>query len=221
MPRSAPSDPNDPQKTDARPTPRGIARRERLLDAARDVFLEQGYAGASVNEVVARAGGSLATLYKQFGNKEGLFTAAMERHISNAWEVLEAGRRSRQAPEQVLYELGRRMLALVFEPGVIRLVRGLAFEAERTPELGELFLTRGPDQTRQALATYLSDQVDSGRLDLENPREAAGMFMGMLLGEWHIDALLGRDLRLDEAACDARAKRCAAIFLSGVSRSSP
>lgn len=219
MPRSVSPDSQAPSgKTDASLTPRGVARRERLLDAARDVFLEQGYAGASVNEVVARAGGSLATLYKQFGNKEGLFTAAMERHIATAWAVLEAGRRDRQAPEQVLYELGRRMLALVFDPGVIRLVRGLAFEAERAPELGELFLTRGPDQTRQALATYLADQVDSGHLDLDDPREAAGMFMGMLLGEWHIDALLGRDLRLDEAARDARARRCVAIFLSGVDR---
>ena len=200
---------------DSAVTARGMARRERLLDAARDVFLEQGYAGASVNDVVARAGGSLATLYKQFGNKEGLFTAAMERHISTAWSVLEEGRRDHQAPGEVLYQLGRRMLMLVCDPGVIRLVRSLAFEAERSPELCELFLTRGPDQTRQALARYLGEQVASGHLDLDNPREAAGMFMGMLLGEWHINALLGRDLPLDEAHCSARAQRCVAIFLSG------
>ncbi|MDQ7727395.1 TetR/AcrR family transcriptional regulator [Halomonas sp. SpR8] len=220
MPRSTISgSPGHPNSADAAVTSRGMARRERLLDAARDVFLEQGYAGASVNEVVIRAGGSLATLYKQFGSKEGLFTAAMERHIATAWAVLEEGRRDHHALEQVLYELGRRMLALVCDPGVIRLVRGLAFEAERSPELCELFLTRGPDQTRQALAAYLGEQITAGRLDLDNPREAAGMFTGMLLGEWHIDALLGRDLCLDEAQCRARARRCVAIFLSGVARS--
>ncbi|PRY66195.1 TetR family transcriptional regulator [Vreelandella songnenensis] len=200
-------------------TTRGEARRERLLDAARDVFLEQGYAGASVNEVVARAGGSLATLYKQFGNKEKLFTAAMERHIATAWAVLEEGRRDRQAPEQVLFELGRRMLVLVFDPGVIRLVRGLAFEAERAPELGELFLSRGPDHTRQALAHYLSDQAAQGRLVVDDPYETAGMFMGMLLGEWHINALLGRRLQVDETQCSARARRCVTIFLAGVTPS--
>ncbi|MCS2609956.1 TetR/AcrR family transcriptional regulator [Halomonas dongshanensis] len=197
-------------------TPRGRIRRERLLDAARDVFLEQGYAGASVNEVVARAGGSLATLYKQFGNKEGLFTAAMQHHIGTAWAVIEEGRLLRQAPEYVLFELGRRMLRLVFDPGVIRLVRGLAFEAERAPALGELFLSRGPDHARQALAGYLEDQVKSGGLALENPREAAGIFMGMLLGEWHINALLGRAQAIDDARCNARARRCVAIFLDGV-----
>ncbi|RAH39216.1 TetR/AcrR family transcriptional regulator [Halomonas sp. SL1] len=206
-----------PDSADTPLTPRGVARRERLLDAARDVFLEQGYAAASVNEVVARAGGSLATLYKQFGNKEGLFTAAMERHIATAWEVLEAGQRDRQAPEEVLFELGRRMLALVLQPGVIRLVRGLAFEAERVPELGELFLTRGPDRTRAALADYLADQAARGRLTLDDPREAAGLFMGMLLGEWHFDALLGRPMEWDAAQCEARARRCTEVFLSGTS----
>lgn len=211
MTQPAPSD-----KSAATLTPRGVARRERLLDAARDVFLEQGYAGASVNDVVARAGGSLATLYKQFGNKEGLFVAAMERHIATAWAVIEEGRREATAPEQVLYELGRRMLKLIFDPGVIRLKRGLAFEAERVPELGEMFLSRGPDRIRQELATYLAEQVAHGRLEIDDPREAAGMFMGMLLGEWHIDALLGRKIAPSADECDARARHCVAIFLQGV-----
>lgn len=201
---------------------RGLARRERLLDAARDVFLEQGYAGASVNEIVARAGGSLATLYKQFGNKEGLFMAALERHIGTAWEVIEAGRRDRQAAEEVLYELGRRMLMLVFEPAVIRLIRSLAFEAERAPDLGELFLQHGPDRTRNDLASYLHDQADAGRLTFEgSPREAAGMFVGMLLGEWHIDALLGRNVAPSPEQCELRARHCVRVFLTGVKRKPP
>ncbi|SDM08223.1 transcriptional regulator, TetR family [Modicisalibacter muralis] len=196
-------------------TPRGVARRERLLEAAHDVFLEQGYAGASVNEIVARAGGSLATLYKQFGNKEGLFMAALERHAATAWAALEEGRREHRAPEQVLFELGRRMLDLVLDPAGIRLVRGLAFEAERTPTLGELFLAHGPDRTRHELADYLRDQVACGRLTLDDPREASGLFMGMLLGEWHIDALLGREVAITAEQRDARARHCVDIFLRG------
>ncbi|WP_244272130.1 TetR/AcrR family transcriptional regulator C-terminal domain-containing protein [Halomonas aestuarii] len=96
-------------------------------------------------------------------------------------------------------------------------MRGLAFEAERATELGELFLRRGPDRTRQALADYLADQVARGRLALEDPREAAGMFIGMLLGEWHIDTLLGRRMELGPAQCEARARHCTAVFLSGAS----
>jgi AcrR family transcriptional regulator len=39
------------------------------------VFLEHGYAGATIELVVARAGASKATVYSFFGDKEGLFTA--------------------------------------------------------------------------------------------------------------------------------------------------
>ncbi|MBS0385347.1 MAG: helix-turn-helix transcriptional regulator, partial [Proteobacteria bacterium] len=45
---------------------RGVARRHAFLLSAREVFLEQGYEQASVNDVVRRAGGSFATLYAQF-----------------------------------------------------------------------------------------------------------------------------------------------------------
>ena len=62
----------------ARPLDRGVARRQAFLEAAREVFLDQGYEAASVNDVVRLAGGSLATLYSQFGNKEGLFLAVVQ-----------------------------------------------------------------------------------------------------------------------------------------------
>ena len=59
---------------------RGVARKQAFLQAAREVFLEHGYEAASVNEVVRRAGGSLATLYSQYGSKEGLFLAVAAEH---------------------------------------------------------------------------------------------------------------------------------------------
>src|SRR5579883_2861318 len=51
-------------------------RRKAILKAAADVFLERGYADASIDAVVERSGGSKATVYALFGNKEGLFSAA-------------------------------------------------------------------------------------------------------------------------------------------------
>lgn len=44
-------------------------RRSALLTAAQNLFLEQGYERTTLGDVVARAGGSLATLYKLFGDK--------------------------------------------------------------------------------------------------------------------------------------------------------
>ena len=60
-------------------TPKGLERQKRILDAAREVFLEQGYDNASINDIMCRAGGSLSTLYRLFGSKLGLFEAMMEQ----------------------------------------------------------------------------------------------------------------------------------------------
>jgi AcrR family transcriptional regulator len=54
--------------------------RRALLDAAREVFGEQGFTGASVASVVERAGSSVGSLYHHFGGKPELFVALWEDH---------------------------------------------------------------------------------------------------------------------------------------------
>ena len=56
-------------------TKRGHERRLALLISANDLFLERGYDAVSLDDIVNHAGGSKASIYKYFGNKEGLFTA--------------------------------------------------------------------------------------------------------------------------------------------------
>ena len=51
-----------------------------LLDAARAVFVEQGFAGASIAEVVQRAGSSVGSLYHHFGGKSELYLALWQEH---------------------------------------------------------------------------------------------------------------------------------------------
>jgi AcrR family transcriptional regulator len=52
-----------------------------LLDAAREVFLEAGYVGATVDAIAERAGFSTGVVYSQFGGKPDLFLALIERRI--------------------------------------------------------------------------------------------------------------------------------------------
>jgi AcrR family transcriptional regulator len=54
--------------------------RRALLDAAREVFVEQGFANASIAEVVQRAGSSVGSLYHHFGGKSELFIALWQEH---------------------------------------------------------------------------------------------------------------------------------------------
>ncbi len=49
-----------------------------LIEVARELFSEQGYAAAATEEIVQRAGVTRGALYHHFGSKEGLFSAVVE-----------------------------------------------------------------------------------------------------------------------------------------------
>ncbi|MBF7682497.1 TetR/AcrR family transcriptional regulator [Acinetobacter sp. B5B] len=56
-------------------TKRGMERCIAFLDIATDLFLKKGYDAVSLNDIIQCTGGSKASIYKFFGNKEGLFKA--------------------------------------------------------------------------------------------------------------------------------------------------
>ena len=55
--------------------------REAILDAAREVFHAEGYAGATIRGIAANAGVDPALVHHYFGNKRALFVAAMKLPI--------------------------------------------------------------------------------------------------------------------------------------------
>lgn len=57
---------------------RSIEKRRAMLEAARELFVTQGYELASVDAIAARAGVSKRTVYDHFGDKETVFAAVLE-----------------------------------------------------------------------------------------------------------------------------------------------
>src|SRR3546814_12467108 len=87
---------------------RGELRTERFLDAAMDAFIEKGYRRASLGEIVRQAGGSMSTLYRAFGDKEGLAHAIIERHMATVTARLQDLSLSGLPPESALALVGER-----------------------------------------------------------------------------------------------------------------
>src|SRR3546814_9006259 len=63
-------------------------RRAAILEAAGQVFFEQGYAATSIDAIIERAGGSKRNIYSEFGSKEGLFTALVSESADAAIAAL-------------------------------------------------------------------------------------------------------------------------------------
>ena len=86
-----------PQSTTTRPGGRAQATRATLLNAAREVFAESGFAEANIAEVVSRAGASVGSLYHHFGGKADLYLALFEDYQSRQEERAAAAVRQARA----------------------------------------------------------------------------------------------------------------------------
>ncbi|HLU26796.1 MAG TPA: TetR/AcrR family transcriptional regulator [Glycomyces sp.] len=73
----------DTPKTARKRQARGEKRIAELLDAAAEVFAEEGFKGATTNAIAARAGASPGTLYQFFKNKEAIAEALMARYVEH------------------------------------------------------------------------------------------------------------------------------------------
>ncbi|MGB3438518.1 MAG: TetR family transcriptional regulator [Actinophytocola sp.] len=69
--------------------PGGADTREALVSAAREVFIEQGYDGATVRAIAGRAGVDAAMVNHWFGGKEGLFAEAVLKLPFNPQDIVE------------------------------------------------------------------------------------------------------------------------------------
>ncbi|AIL08763.1 TetR/AcrR family transcriptional regulator [Stenotrophomonas maltophilia] len=58
--------------------PKDLGKRAAILEAAKVLFIEQGYTGVSMDAIAAQAGVSKLTVYSHFGDKETLFSEAVQ-----------------------------------------------------------------------------------------------------------------------------------------------
>ncbi|MBN9044517.1 MAG: TetR/AcrR family transcriptional regulator [Rhizobiales bacterium] len=78
--------------TAARPKPRtkpAEIRRDELMTAAEELFLEKGFAAASVDEIVRRADVAKGTFYLYFRSKDDILIALRERFVESYCQLLE------------------------------------------------------------------------------------------------------------------------------------
>jgi AcrR family transcriptional regulator len=153
-------------------------RRELILDVAQGVFLEEGFANASMSVIAARLGGSKGTLYNYFKSKDELFNAYVERRCLWQDEVFTEPAAGETVAE-TLQRIGRAYLTRVLTDFNLRNFRLIAAEAERSPEIGQTFYEAGPRKGVERVAELLQGMAEAGHLDLDDPEDAAHQFLGL------------------------------------------
>ena len=168
------------------------SKRTDILTAARNVFMRESYAKASMESIAREAGVSKQTVYNHFGSKEDLFRAIVQRRCEGLNAAFgEEFRYHGDEPGRLLTVFGERVLEIMLSKETMELHRLLQAEGRRHPELAEIFYRYGADRTANQLADYLAEQTQKGRLKVDDPRIAAEQFTTMLSGHLRLRHLLG------------------------------
>lgn len=203
---------------DAAPADAGRAslRREAFLKAAREVFLEHGYEQASMAEIVKRAGGSLSTLYAQFGGKRGLFEAMIDRRVFDLTAQMQVELAAHAPLREGLHRIGLTFLAKVMEPESLDVLRLMAGQAKKFPEMAGGYGRQGIDRVRAALADYLKDRAEAGEISVKDYDVAAGVFFDLLRGRMQLRAIFDIGYAPSEQDVRDTVDRAVKVFLGGV-----
>ncbi|MCD9029130.1 TetR/AcrR family transcriptional regulator [Luteimonas sp. BDR2-5] len=146
-----------PLRTDPPPsTARGRVRRARLLQVACEHFLANGYDGTSMDAVVAAAGGSKATLYRNFGDKQTLFAACIAHLCDEFLARLATLDIEHPGFDDALRAILLELVDVVGSPRHVEFYR-LVVAGAGVPGVGEAWYRHGP-QVWHRLLTRLLDR---------------------------------------------------------------
>ncbi len=113
--------------------------RAAVLDAARRVFLDRGYGGATVDAIAEEAGFSKGVVYSQFGSKADMFMALLERRITRRMAQNERAAAGTSVAEAVRELIRLASQDAVSEPGWQQLLVEFRAHAARDPELNRRY----------------------------------------------------------------------------------
>lgn len=195
--------------------PRGEKRREEIAAVAQRVFLERGFTDTTMQIIASRAGASKETLYRHFGCKEDLFSEIVRARAMGVFRGMVGEFGLEGEPPTVLLNLGLNLLRLLISPDSLALIRLVVTETPRTPEIGRIFLEEGPAQVMRQLTSYLASATQRKRLNCPDPPLATKLFLGAIISNRHMIALVAPDWEvMSEEKIQRHVEAAVAMFLA-------
>jgi AcrR family transcriptional regulator len=137
---------------------------ERILDAAKNVFLERGFEGASMDEIAEAARAGKPTIYARFPGKEALFAAVMARKVRENIGTFESIAPTGVTLEERLASIATAILHKVLEPETVGLCRASIAEAPRFPDLAASVHHMARERASEAVGRLLREAAQTDEM---------------------------------------------------------
>ncbi|MGB0733644.1 MAG: TetR/AcrR family transcriptional regulator [Pontibacterium sp.] len=203
---------DQPQKP--KPRSKSEEKRENILRSATALFLRQGFAVTTMDQVADQAGVSKQTVYSHFGGKDTLFKSCIEKRCDQNpalsghdfdFDDLQ------RSFEQLLYAF----TDLICSPEAISVHRICAAEAETTPQLSQLFYNAGPLRVKTEMSHLMEEIQRRKLLTIDEPYEAGLQLLAMVQGDLKLRYELNIEPLPTQEERYAFVKKCVAVFLKG------
>ncbi len=190
----------------------GVSPRERILAAARKIFLDGPPEHATMDAVAQQAGMSKKTIYREFKSQVELLGALLMENVADlgAFPAPQPG----DDIELELYGILVRMVMHFTSPRSMALARLIISEVRRYPELMSANKPRG--FPREMLANWLASPVVRAKYQIEDGDDAAAMLFGMVMQDSGFRLLVVNNAAMPQHLVETRARRAVQIFLRGV-----
>jgi AcrR family transcriptional regulator len=193
---------------------------ERILDAARKVFLERGFEGASIDEIAKAARSGKPTIYARFANKRALFTAVAMRDVVSRIEQFKGDVPSGGTPEERLASLALAILDWGLANDRIALMRLAVAELHRFPDLASTVSRTARERGIELAARLLDEVAQSSELGTlpafapEHLATTARLFVDLVIVPILMQALFRENLEPLRAEIGPHVARSVAFFLA-------
>lgn len=182
-----------------------------VVNGAAAVFLRDGYAGASVDDIARTARVSKATLYSYFPDKSLMFQAAMQAEVARL--AFDPDIDAAAGPQAALPRLAAQIAAWLADPSLVTLYRVHAAEATRFAQLSGSFHDRLRGLLRDSLRPCLLRWNAEGLLAIDDPDQAADQLVALAGAALREPLLLGCTPPAGDAVIRAAADTAARLFL--------
>ena len=193
---------------------------ERILDAARKVFIERGFEGASIDEIAEVARSGKPTIYARFLDKRALFTAVVTRDILSRISEFKAEVPTGATIEEGLTSAASTLLHWGLDSERIALMRLAIAEARRFPDLASTVSRTTRDLSTELGVRLLGELTQSDELRSlpafapERLTTTARFFLDLIAVPMLLRALFEVDLKTLDEEIDAHVARSVAFFLA-------
>ncbi|EXF94795.1 TetR family transcriptional regulator [Pseudomonas fluorescens HK44] len=193
--------------------PKDLAKREAILEAAKRLFLSNGYASTSMDAVAAEAGVSKLTVYSHFNDKETLFSSAVMAKCEEQLPTLFFELPDGMPIENVLLNIARGFHLLINSDESVNLHRLIIALGSQDPKLSQIFFEAGPQRMLQGMERLLTKIDQIGALSIDKPLNAAEHFFCLLKGAANFRLLYGCGEPLTGDAAEAHIQEVVGLFM--------